>query len=81
MQDYTVSGKEIANNIKAERNRIGLKQTDVAEKLKVSVKTYISYEEDARNVKSTDLSILARLFGCDISDFYVQRKFTKREKS
>lgn len=74
-----ISGKTIANNIRAERNRAGLTQEATAKYLNISTKTYISYEEDARNVKSTTLYNLSILFKCNINSFYLNWKFTKCE--
>ena len=65
-------GKIIANNIRAERNRVKLTQEEVAKHLNVSTKTYISYEDDAKSITATTLLKLSRLFNCNISAFYMQ---------
>lgn len=67
-----LDGKTIANNIRAERNRTKLTQEIVAEKLGISTKTYISYEEDAQSVKATTLYKLSVIFNCNVSAFYLQ---------
>ena len=66
-----IDGKVIANNIRAERNRTKLTQEFVAEKLGISTKTYISYEENAQSVKATTLYKLSLIFGCNVSAFYL----------
>lgn len=68
----TISGKKIADNIRAERNRADLTQEEVASKLKVSTKTYMSYESDAKGIRATKLYLLSSIFGCTINAFYVQ---------
>ena len=68
----SLDGKAIANNIRAERNRAKYTQEFVAEKLEISTKTYISYEEDAQNVKATTLYKLSLIFGCNVSAFYLE---------
>ena len=65
-----LDGKQIANNIKAERNRAGIVIEEVCEKLNVSRPTYISYEKDASGVKASFLIQLADLFQCDIKMFF-----------
>lgn len=68
----TISGKKIADNIRAERNRADLTQEEVASKLKVSSKTYMSYESDAKGIRATKLYMLSNIFGCSIDAFYMQ---------
>lgn len=74
------NGKQIANNIRAERNRVNLTQEATANSVGVTVRTYIAYENDAKNVGATMLGKLATLFGCNVNDFYVQTDFTNCEK-
>lgn len=74
-----INGKIIANNIRAERNRVNLTQENVASQLNITLRTYISYENDAKGIKATTIYELAKLFGCSISDFYLQNNFTNRE--
>ena len=74
-----VTGIDIANNIRAERNRVGLSQEEVARKIGFTLRTYVKYEDNAKGLKATTLSELADIFGCTISDFYLKRKSTKRE--
>ena len=62
----------IANNIRAERNRVRLSQEEVAKHLNISTRTYMKYENDARLVTATTLLELSRLFNCNVSVFYVQ---------
>lgn len=77
----SISGKEISNNIRAERNRNKLTQKEVADRLGITVRTYLKYEEDAENIKATTLYVLSKLFMCNISDFYVSNNFTKCEEN
>lgn len=67
-----INGKIIANNIRAERNRANMTQEEVANKLKISTKTYMSYESDAKGIKATNLYLLSCIFGCSINAFYIQ---------
>ena len=68
-----LSGKEIANNIRAERNRAKLTQEYVANELGITAKTYISYEENAQSIKATTLYKLSLILNCSIDDFYLQK--------
>lgn len=79
MKNKTISGKEISNNLRAERNRADLTQEEVANKLDVTLRTYVSYEEDASTIKATTLYLLSNIFGCKVSDFYLQNNSTKCE--
>lgn len=74
-------GKEIANNIRAERKRVKLTQEETAKALGITTRTYITYETDAKNIGSTMLGQLANLFRCNINAFYVQNNFTKSEEN
>ena len=65
-----VDGKQIANNIKAERNRAGIVIEEVCKELDISRPTYISYEKDASGIKTAFLIKLAELFQCDINMFF-----------
>lgn len=69
---YTNDPKRIADNIRAERNRAKLSQTEVAERLGMTRVTYLSYEQDASLVKVSTLIKLSQIFKCDISAFYLQ---------
>ena len=73
------NGKEIANNIRAERNRANLSQEKVAEVLGITLRTYNTYELDAKNIGASTLGKLANLFGCNVNAFYLQQKSTKCE--
>ena len=68
-----ITGEEISNNIRAERNRIRLSQDEVASRLGVSLKTYISYEANAKNLNATMLYELAQILECKIDDFFYKR--------
>ena len=80
MEHITLTGKDIANNIRAERNRADFTQEYVANKLGITLRTYGTYEEDAQNMKATMLYNLAFILGCNINDFYLSKQFTKCEE-
>ena len=69
---YTNDPKRIAANIRAERSRTNLTQEEVAEKIGLTSRTYLSYEYDASMVKVSTLIKLSKIFNCDISAFYLQ---------
>ena len=68
-----LDGVQIANNIKAERNRAGITIEDVCKTLNVSRPTYIEYEKNASKIQTSFLLQLAAYFQCDINMFF----FTK----
>lgn len=72
MMDYSniINGKEIANNLRAERNRKKMTQEDVARKLNITLRTYVSYEENASTIKAATLYSLSKILSCNISDFF-----------
>ena len=72
MEYHLLDGKEIANNIRAERNRARLSQEEVAEKLGITTRTYISYEKDARAIGATMIYKMSLIFECNVSAFFVQ---------
>ena len=65
-----LDGKQIANNIKAERNRADMTIDEVVEKLGICRTTYISYEKDAGGIKTSTLVKLSNLFDCNINMFF-----------
>lgn len=73
------NGIEIANNIRAERNRANLTQEETANAIGITTRTYLTYETDAKNIGATILGKLANLFNCNINAFYVPNNFTKSE--
>ena len=64
---------DIANNIRAERNRSKITIDKVVEELKVSKPTYIKYEKNPDGIKVGFLIKLAELFNCQVSDFFYQK--------
>lgn len=68
--DNIINGKEIANNLRAERNRKKMTQEEVARRLDITLRTYVSYEEDASTVKAPTLYLLSKILNCNISDFF-----------
>ena len=73
MEQNHLDGKEIANNIRAERNRAKLTQEYVAKELGITTKTYISYEANAQSIKDTPLYNLSLILKCNVTDFYLQK--------
>ena len=71
MEQRIITGKIIADNIRAERNRVDYTQEYVADKLGITLRTYVTYEEDAQNIKATMLYKLATILNCNINDFYM----------
>ena len=65
-----LTGIQIANNIKAERNRAGITIDDVCENLNISKTTYIEYEKDASKIQTSFLIKLSNLFECNIDMFF-----------
>lgn len=61
--------KIVSNNIKAERIRKGLTQQEVADQLKISLRTYQRFEQDPNDVY-TGIK-LAKILGCKIENFYL----------
>lgn len=70
MNYKNITGKEIANNLRAERNRVKLTQEEVARKLGITLRTYVSYEEDGSTIKATTLYLLSKVLNCKVSDFF-----------
>ena len=54
-------------NLAAERKRVGLTQSDAAEKLKVSTKTLAKYENDPFAMPGDFIVRAADLYGCTAS--------------
>ena len=74
------NGQIIADNIRAERNRNDLTQEETAKKLGITVRTYITYENDAKHIGAFMLGKIANLFNCNVDAFYIGTNFTKCEK-
>lgn len=68
-----ITGEEISNNIRAERNRIRLSQEEVASKLDVSLKTYNSYETNAKSLNASMLFKLSQILDCKVDDFFYKK--------
>jgi transcriptional regulator with XRE-family HTH domain len=68
---FTNDPKRIAANIRAERSRANLTQEEVAEKIGLTNRTYLTYEANASTVRVNTLIKLSEIFGCDISAFYL----------
>lgn len=62
----------IGKRIKGMREDKDLRQTDVAEKLGVQLRTYQKYEEGSIEPKISTVNALADLFGCTV-DYLLER--------
>lgn len=68
-----IDGKKIADNIRAERSRANVTMETITAELDISRPTYIEYEKDAEKIKVGTLIKLARIFGCTIDCFFIQK--------
>lgn len=68
-----IDGKKIADNIRAERNRANVTMDTITKELNISRTTYIDYEKDAEKIKIGTLIKLAKMFGCTLDCFFVQK--------
>lgn len=68
-----IDGKKIADNIRAERNRANVTMETITKELNISRPTYIDYEKDAEKIKIGTLIKLAKMFGCTLDCFFVQK--------
>lgn len=68
-----ITGEQVADNIRAERNRAKFTQEDIAIKIGVSTKTYIEYEKNADLLTIEKLIKLAKIFNCSIDSFYLTK--------
>lgn len=68
-----ISGKKIADNIRAERNRANVTIETVEKTLNISRPTYVEYEKDAEKVKIGTLIKLAKLFDCSVASFFIRK--------
>lgn len=73
--------KYVSNNIKSQRVKNGLLQSDIAIMLGVSRTTYCDYEVNPQKVKIETFQKLADLLNCKLSDFFVENKDTKSDIS
>lgn len=79
MNKNAVDSVVIANNVRAERNRVSITQEETAKFLGITTRTYIDYEKGKRKIFATDLYKLSVLFECPIASFYLLNKSTKCE--
>lgn len=66
-----------SKKIKAIRVEKEIKQEDVAKKLGISTNTYMSYENDPRNLKIDTLIELGNILDVNILDIFLQYIDTK----
>lgn len=64
-------GNDIRRNIKAYRSFLGLKQKDVADKLGISVQSYIAWENNPEKLNLKKISLLANIFDCQVEDIFL----------
>lgn len=76
MDSHKEISKIISSNIRAERARCGLTQEEVANRLNISARTYIRWEQET-NIDCIDLYRLSNVFDCKIEDFFVGLDPTK----
>ena len=62
----------MSNNVASERTRLGMSQSDLAEKLGTTRDSIKNYETGKAPIKSTMLEAMADLFGCSI-DYLMDR--------
>lgn len=61
-------------NIRRLRMERGLSQQDLADELEIDVSGVCNLENGRRELRATELPILAELFGIPLSDLYKERK-------
>lgn len=66
-----LTNEQISLNMKAMRVKADLTQQEVADKLGLTRETIIKWERDAGRVNISTFAILADLYNCKISDFFV----------
>lgn len=64
-------GNDIRRNIKAYRSFLGLKQKDVADKLGISVQSYIAWENNPEKLNLKKIRLLANIFDCQVEDIFL----------
>ena len=64
--------KQVSRNIKSCRQKVGLYQQDVANKLNVTKQTYVNIENNPMNYSINKLMIVAKAIGCNINDFFMK---------
>lgn len=65
------NGIEIANNIRAERNRANITIAEVSKAIGISQPTYVKYEKNAEKITVDIIIKLSKLFNCSIQSFFV----------
>lgn len=63
--------KSISNNIKATRVSLGLKQTDMAERIGVSAQSYNAWENNPETLSMQKLQRIADVLGVGLDSFFV----------
>ncbi len=71
------SGKIIGGNIKSYRQRMGLKQEDLARYLDIQRESVAYYESGARQIPLEKMEKLADLFGVDLYDLFEENETRK----
>jgi len=65
---------KIINNLKYSRERLGLSQQQVADKLGISVTTYLHIEKGHHSPRLETLLLLTDLFEKQIEDMFFRKK-------
>lgn len=71
-----ITNEIIANNIRAERNRVRLTQEEVAEKIGISRDNYTNLENNRTTISASMLYKLKEVFGCKLDAFYLPSNTT-----
>ena len=66
-----IEEKEASKRIKALRALKGFTQEEMADKLNITRKVYIKYENKPYSVPIDKLKPIANLLGCNMGDFFV----------
>lgn len=68
--DKLTREKTLGLNIVHQRKKAGLTQQNIADALNVTIKTVYNYER-GKGLDAMLLHSLAKLFGCNVNDFYL----------
>lgn len=66
MSDF--AGMAIGSRIKARREKLGLQQKDLAERLECAQSTVSDWESGAMNPRSDKLTAIAKVLKCDVAE-------------
>lgn len=63
---------QISRNIKACRSKVGMTQEQIAEILGITKQTYLSIENNPMSYSINKLNEIAKVFNCNIDDFFLK---------